>query len=437
MLKLFLSLRYLRKKKIVLLSMAAVALSVALMIVVGSLFTGYIKALKASVVADVGDVFLWLGGGSIPQYEIFISELEELDGVEAAAPFLYGGGLLYLQSGDVREVTIQGIDPERETKFTDWKYSLLRQRTVADNVSFAVPGYADDIGGWLGIGVVADPNEQTDKYDSDEAKKLIGNQVILTTLGSGGKRKVVKLKIADIAFTQTYYGDKTLYLPLRKLNEITFGADGAESVRDIKIKLSSGADSAVMKLVIEKKWQQFATENLGWDSDSVAKMRAATVQELRGDFFAELHKQMQIVLLIFGVICSVAVLLIFCIFYMIVETKLKDIAIIKSCGATSTAAASIFLSFGACVGMVGSAVGIVIGTVVMKNINVIEQWIKIIFGLKLWQSSSYGLNVIPHQVHWPSVLPIVLAAVAGCCLGALIPAIVAARTKPVEILRYE
>ncbi len=418
-------------------SITAVALSVALMIVVGSLFTGYIKALEDSAVADVGDIFLWLRGRAIPQCELFITELEKLDDVEAAAPFLYGGGLLYLQTGDVREVTIQGITPARETEFTDWKNSLLRQQTSDEKIDFDVPGYPNDTGGWLGIGIVAEPNEKTDEYDLTQAKKLIGNQVILTTVGFTGKRKVVKFKISDIASTKTHFGDKTLYLPLEKFNEITFGKNNTENIRNLKIKLSTGVNAQPAKVLVRKKWEQFATEKLELDQDIIAQMRIVTVHELRGDFFAELHKQMQIVMLIFGVICSVAVLLIFCIFYMIVETKLKDIAIIKSCGATNAAAASIFVGFGACVGIVGSALGILIGFVIIKNINAIEHAIRIVFGLKLWQSSSYGLNIIPHQIHWPSVWPIVLVAIAGCCLGALIPAFVAAKTKPVEILRYE
>jgi lipoprotein-releasing system permease protein len=154
-------------------------------------------------------------------------------------------------------------------------------------------------------------------------------------------------------------------------------------------------------------------------------------------YLYELKKQLGILLLIFGVICSVAILLVFCIFYMIVETKLKDIAIIKSCGAGSLAVALIFTAFGGCVGITGSAIGIIIGFVITKNINAIEGWIRVVSGIKLWLQSSYILNYIPNTVNWPDVLPIVLAAVAGCCLGAIIPALVAAGTKPVEILRYE
>ncbi|MHC4124746.1 MAG: hypothetical protein ACYSSI_14310, partial [Planctomycetota bacterium] len=72
-----------------------------------------------------------------------------------------------------------------------------------------------------------------------------------------------------------------------------------------------------------------------------------------------------------------------------------------------------------------------------SNINIIENWIRIILGFRLWRSSAYGLNQIPHQVDWFSIWWIVPAAVAGCFIGALIPAIAAARAKPVDILRYE
>ena len=114
MLKLFLWLRYLRKKKIVLLSIAAVALSVALMIVVDSLFTGYIDALQQSAVVNIGDIFLWPRQRDVPKYDLFVQRLEKLEQVEAAAPFLYGGGLLWLEKGDVTEVAIQGISPAKE-----------------------------------------------------------------------------------------------------------------------------------------------------------------------------------------------------------------------------------------------------------------------------------------------------------------------------------
>ena len=436
MLKLFLWLRYLRKKRIVFLSIAAIALSVALLIVVDSLFIGLIEGIQKSAVAEMGDIFVWPGGKAIPKYNAFLDRLQELDEVEAAAPSDFGGGLLHLESGDVREVLIQGIELQREAKFTDWKASLLRQKAVKGQVSFEVPGSTDD-GAWVGVNIVAEPNEETDEYDLAQVREFIGKPVILTTVGFGEKRRVVKLKVSDVVFAQTHSGDKTLYLPFKKFHKLQFGDGEADHARTIKIKLKKGVDAESMKGVIRKKWERLASEQLGWDTEVVAKMRMMTVHEGLGGYLGELLKQMGVLLLIFGVICSVVVLLIFCIFYMIVETRLKDIAIIKSCGASSTSAAVIFIGFGACIGMAGSAFGIIIGYIVMRNINTLEQWVRLVFGLKLWRSSSYMLNTIPNEVNWPVVWPIVLVAIVASVVGALIPAIVAARTNPVEILRYE
>ncbi len=436
MLKLFLWLRYLRKKKIVFLSIAAVALSVALLIVVDSLFDGYIEALKNSLAANAGDIYLWPGKAT-PHYDAFPERLEELDGVEAAAPCNFGDGLLYLESGDVREVGIRGLEPVRESKFADWKGSLLRQKTTTSDIDFEVPGHADDDGVWLGINIVAEPNELTDEYDLEQAQRLIGKRVVLTTANHNRKRKVIKFRISDIASTRTYFGDQTLYLPLKKLNKIIYGSNEAEHRWATKVKLKRGIDGGLMKAMIGKVWEEFALQELEWDPEIIAKVRIELVEDLNSDYFAELRKQMGVLLLIFGVTCSAVVLLIFCIFYMIVMTKERDIAIIKSCGASSWSVVSIFIGFGACVGVIGCAFGIIFGYIVTKNINTLEEWVRVVFGLKLWRASSYMLNTIPNEVNWPDVRPIVLAAVVGCCLGALIPAIVAARTKPVEILRYE
>ncbi|MHC4212252.1 MAG: hypothetical protein ACYSWP_02655, partial [Planctomycetota bacterium] len=96
-----------------------------------------------------------------------------------------------------------------------------------------------------------------------------------------------------------------------------------------------------------------------------------------------------------------------------------------------------FLGFGAVAGTVGSAIGIALGYVVTRNINTIEEWIRIVFGLKLWKSSVYMFSQIPNQVNWAFVVVIVIAAVIAVSFGSLLPAILAARTRPVEILRFE
>jgi len=130
-------------------------------------------------------------------------------------------------------------------------------------------------------------------------------------------------------------------------------------------------------------------------------------------------------------------MLIFCILYMIVITRQKDIAIIKSCGVSNSAVASVFLGFGAFIGIIGSVLGFILGSLITKNINTIEGWIRVIFGLKIWKSSVYIFSRIPDRVDLKWALIIILCAIIAAMLGGLIPAITAALTKPVKILRYE
>ena len=480
MLKLFLWTRYLRKKRIVLLSIAAVALSVSLLIIVASLFSGFIDAFEQSAVETVGDVVL-SAPTKFAKYTVFIERLEKMHTVEAATATLSSQGLLHLGKGNVRAVNVWGIEPARRAKVTGFKQSLLRQKHLAGDLSFEIPGQGDrleapdlsrtrpasgepelsgkdgltdQIGGFVGIGVLGEPDEKTDEYDIGAIEKMIGRSVVLTTgavteqkdsSSSEGslrfRRKTVEFTIADIVFTGVYDLDKRfVYLPIAHLQSILYPNESDQVADQIQIKLrdpdrSGQAERAVA--IIRGVWQAFAAEQLGWDQNLIRYTQIETAKRMQSRFVAELHKQMGILLLIFGVVSFSVVVLIFCIFYMIVRLKRRDIAIMKSCGAASSSVACIFLGFGFCVGILGSGIGAVLGYVVTKNINAVEEWIRIIFGLKLWKSSVYMFSKIPNEVNWASALWIVLFAVAAAVIGSFIPTIIASITKPVEILRYE
>ena len=118
-------------------------------------------------------------------------------------------------------------------------------------------------------------------------------------------------------------------------------------------------------------------------------------------------------------------------------TKLKDIAVIKAVGAGGAKITLIFIFFGSCVGIIGSVVGVLAGFFITVNVNIIEEWIRAVFGLKLWSSSVYIFDRIPNQFDWYWAVWVLIAAIVASVIGALIPAVIAARTKPVKILRYE
>ena len=448
MLKLFLWLRYLRKKKIVFLSITAVSLSAALLIVVASLFTGFINAFEQSAVEAVGDIVL-APPVKFAKYQLFIERLEQVRQVKAATATLSSQGLLHLGKGNVRAVKLSGIEPESRAKVTGLKQFLHKQKDLPREPSFEVPGLPEKLGGFVGIGVVAEPDEKTDEYDFAEIEKMVGQQVVLTTgavsraqenKSTGGqfKRKTVKLVIADIVFTGVYDLDKSyVYLPIERLQRILYPNQAGQVADQIQIKLTGDTQADVAMAQIRGLWRQFATEQLGWGPYLINETIIITAREMQSPLVAAFRKQLGILLLIFGVVSFTVVLLILCIFYMIVETRQKDIAIIKSCGATGSSVALIFVGFGAFVGIIGSGAGAIMGYIVTKNINTIEEWIRIIFGLKLWKSSVYMFSKIPNEIDWDSALPIILSAVIAASLGALIPAIIAVRTRPVNILRYE
>ncbi len=454
MLKLFLWLRYLRKKKIVFLSIAAVALSVSLLIVVASLFTGFIDAYERAAVEAIGDVVLDPSSRLDPsakfaKYGQFIERLEQTEAVESATAMLSAQGLLHLGPGNVRAVEIWGIEPVRRAKVMGFDRFLLRQRESGGEPSFETNDFEEGIGGFLGIGVLAEPDEKTDKYDFDAVEKMFGEQVVLTTgtvsqtdkdnrTGAGFKRNVIEFTIVDIVETGVHQFDKgCVYLPIEELQNELYPDEELPVASQIQIKLADDTETDVALAIIRGVWQSFVEEQLGGDQYLIKYTTIETAKQLQSRYVAAYRKQMGILLLIFGVVSLGVVLLIFCIFYMIVRLKQKDIAIIKSCGAASSSVAWIFVGFGACVGVIGSGAGVILGYVITRNISTIEEWIRIVFGLKLWKSSVYMFSKIPNDVDWFWALIFVLLAIIAAATGTLIPAIVAARTRPIDILRYE
>jgi lipoprotein-releasing system permease protein len=444
----FLWLKYLRKRRIVFLSIAAVALSVALLIVVASLFTGFINAFERSAVEMLGDVVIaGPPGRPIEKYPALIERLEQLDIVEAATGTLSSQGLLHVGTGNVRPVSLWGIEAGARARVTGFQDALLRQRQSSEGASFAVPGAPDAEGGFVGIGVVAEADPNTDEYDQAAVlEQMIGQRVVITTgtpaeasdADQTPKRKLVPFHIADIVFTGVHDLDTGfVYVPIETLQKVLY-PDKDSPATTVNIKLKPGIDPMLAVAEIRGLWDVFAERQLGW-SEYLRRVATeiVTAREMQRQYVEELRKQMGVLLLIFGVVSFTVVVLVFCIFYMIVRLKQRDIAILKSCGAASISVAWIFLGFGITVGVVGAAIGAVGGYAITKNINAIEEGIRVVFGLKLWSSSVYMFTRIPSEVDWASALPIVALAIGAAAVGALTPAIVAAMTRPVEVLRYE
>ena len=440
MLKLFLCLRYLRKKKIVFLSVAAVALSVSLLIVVASLFSGFIKTFEQAAVEVIGDVVL-SPPIKLPKYPLLIEQLEQTETVEAATAMLLAPGLLRLDPGNVRPVEVWGIEADRRARVTGFKQALLRQRDLPGEPSFDIAGAPEETGGFVGIGVLGEPNDKTDEYDLDAVEKMFGKRMVLTTGTASStdiNRRLVPFSIADVVETGVYQFDKGgVYLPIEDVQKRLYPDKETPIADQILIKLADNTDTKVALAVINGVWRKFVEEHLDANSFLIQYAEIKTAKEMQKPYVQAYRKQMGILLVIFGVVSLGVILLVFCIFYMIVRLKQKDIGIIRSCGTSSSAVAMVFVYFGACVGIIGSGIGAVLGYLITTNVNTIEGWIRFVFGLKLWKSSVYMFSKIPNEVDWAWALIFMAVAVVAATVGTLIPAVVAAMTKPVNILQYE
>lgn len=440
-----LCLRYLQHRRIVLLSMAAVMLSCTLLIVTDSLFTGFINAVENSFGRHLGDVILEAPPGkTITEYDILIDSLTQAESIDSATAVLNSHGLLLSGPGKVKAARVWGIELPRRLEVTPLRDALLFQYDKPDNqINFNVPNEPESVGGIIAIGQLAQPDEMTDEYDLAAVENKLGQTMRLTTGSIVGQserqngsnrhfsHKVVKFKLVDVVRTGINEFDESLVLlPIEALSDQLY-PDQETSANLLHIRLAPGANERNAPLVIRGIWRDFARDRFNWSVTIIS------TKQLQARLLAEYRKQMNVLLFIFGLVSMGIILLVFCIFYLIVMTRRKDIGILKSCGLSSPAVAGMFVLFGTIVGFVGAVAGIGLGWLVINNINAIEQTIASVFGIKLWKASTYMFSQIPNTMHWDSVLWITAAGIIAAAVGSLLPAIAAARVKPVQTLQYE
>ena len=216
-----------------------------------------------------------------------------------------------------------------------------------------------------------------------------------------------------------------------------------------------------------------------------------TWEEQQRSFTGPVEKERELMRTLFSIVYLVVAALILSIFWSIVFEKTRDIGILRSMGASRGSIVWIFLQYSLVIGVIGSALGLLSGWLITKNINAIHDamgnppigiaigsfalalasigysiakirggqmlpivlgtlgfvtfsgigamvlLIKSIGGLVIWDASVYYFANIPNEVDWPSSLVTVFGAVLFCLIGAVIPAAKAADTDPVKALRHE
>ena len=122
---------------------------------------------------------------------------------------------------------------------------------------------------------------------------------------------------------------------------------------------------------------------------------------------------------------------------MLVKSKSRDIAIMRTMGATQSAVLRVFFLSGASIGIVGTLTGFLLGLAVALNIDAIRRALETLTGAELWSAEIRFLSQLPAKVEAGDVLSVVAMGLALSFLATIYPAWRAARLDPVEALRYE
>jgi lipoprotein-releasing system permease protein len=159
--------------------------------------------------------------------------------------------------------------------------------------------------------------------------------------------------------------------------------------------------------------------------------------QMNKNLFSALKLEKRVMFIILTLIVLVAAFNIVTALIMVVMEKNKDIAVLKSMGATSNSIMKIFILQGVIIGTIGTILGCLGGLTVALNLESVSLFIEKTFGFKFLPGDVYYLNVLPSQVNYGDVAVIVIATMLISFLATIYPSRHASRLDPAEALRYE
>ena len=463
--------KYLVKRRIAWVALAAVMLCTFMVLVVFSVMNGWLETFEGSFHGMTGDVVV-VGNNPLvgfPYYDEIIRRcVAEAKGVEAAVPIINNYGLININSRYVNMVQVIGYTPEIGA-VNDWPATLHRQGpAIANGTTRPSFGLLPNVNYRAAVDDL-DPNSRLAQAAMNRPGMIVSGPVVDIVHGSGVKNASRRVQMRTFAVTLTLLPVGTgEAISARSAVTVPFWiVDDAKSrvyqldnqnvyvafdelQRDLNMDARGGEPARCSQILVKAR-PGFKLEDVRDEVRRVADSVSAshpeagifggyTVEtwvEQQIDFINAVRHEVVLTTVLFGVISLVAVLLIFCIFYMIVVEKTKDIGILKSVGATGGGILSLFLGYGLTIGVVGSGLGVVLAYLVVRNINELHAWLGRVSGIELWSPKTYQFDRIPSKMEGATVAWTVGVALVAAVLGALLPAVRAAGMNPVDSLRYE
>jgi lipoprotein-releasing system permease protein len=408
-----LAMRYLRARRkegfisvIAGFSFIGIMLGVATLIIVMAVMNGFRAQLFEKILGLNGHVaaFQQSANGSFGGYDDFANGLVKIPGVKSATP-LIEGQVMVSSPAQARGGLVRGITED----------GLKNTPLVSTNI---VQGTFDGFDNQRGLAMGTRLAEAL-RLNHGDFVTIISPRGNSTPFGTAPRSRSYKISVIFEMGMSEY--DKTmLFMPLAEAQKF-FSKPGQVDVIEVKVDRPEGVDSQIAAMK-----QQFGS---GYYFQSW-KQRNQT-------FFTVLEVERTVMFIILSLIILVAALNIISGMMMLVKDKSRDIAVLRTMGATQNAMMRVFLITGASIGIVGTIAGFILGVVFCWNIESIRQFVQSLTGTTLMDPSVYYLTRLPAQIDpWETAF-IVVMALALSIIATIYPSLRAARLDPVEALRYE
>ncbi len=409
------SLRYLRSKHRqnrisfnTVISIVGVTLGVAALIATLGIMTGFKEDVQKRILGTKSHIVVVdRTGGNLSDYEQVLNKITGVPHVLAASPFIYRQILLTSKYG-VQGVLLNGIDPNREAQVTDVEENLtvgslddLKSPPPTENLSTVnkvLPGII--------IGKELSRTLQVTVGDRLNVVSPVGSKRIV-----GATPKIRGFRLAGIFDSGMYEYDTSLaYIAL----------DNAQKFFDVGDTVS-GVAIKVDNIFLADQIAEEIDQSLGFP------FWARDWMELNRNLFSALKMEKLMMFVILVLIILVASFNIVSTLMMIVVEKGREIAILKTMGATSQAIMRIFMLDGLLIGVAGIMLGIPLGYSICWAIQTFYTF----------PTDVYYISRIPVEIRGFDVLVVAISAVVISLLATIFPSRQAAKLDPAVAMRYE